>query len=136
MEGATLQLPKDLVEAAINQHVQIAMAQALGGQQRLLTQAVHQVLTSKVDSDGKPGRGYGSDREFITWAVDDALKSAVRRILEEELVKYEEDLRKNIADQLSRKNSPLVKQLAEGIVKGVISAAQNKYSFTVDIGQR
>ena len=31
METATLQLPKGLIEAAINQHVQVAIAQAMGG---------------------------------------------------------------------------------------------------------
>ncbi|MGE4243667.1 hypothetical protein [Ramlibacter sp.] len=136
MEGATLQLPKDLVEAAINQHVQIAITQALGGQQKLLAQAVHQVLTQKVDSDGKPGRGYGSDREFITWAVDESLRAAVKRVISEELVKYEDVLRQQISDQLSRKNSPLIKQLAEGVVKGAIDATKNQYSFHVEIKDR
>lgn len=132
METATLQLPKDLIEAAIQQNVAAAMTKAMGGYQSLMSEAVNRVLNQKVDSDGKPS-SYSSNIPFIQWAVGDALRSAVKAALAEEVVKYEAEVRRQIVEQLSKKNSPIVKQLVENMTKGLIEAATSKYQLTVKV---
>ena len=133
METATLQLPKDLIEAAINQHVQVAIAQAMGGRASILEQAVKQVLTAKVDNEGKPSRGYGNDIEFIQWAVRDTLQKAVKETLNAEIANHKEAIRKSIVELLSRKNSPLIKQMAEVMTAGIVSAASSRWNLTVNL---
>jgi len=133
METATLQLPKDLIEAAINQHVQVAIAQAMGGRANILEQAVKQVLTAKVDSEGKPSRGYGNDIEFIQWAVRDTLQKAVKETLNAEIVNHKEAIRKAIVELLSRKNSPLIKQMAEVMTAGMVDIASSQWRLTVNL---
>lgn len=134
METATLQLPKDLIEAAIRQQVQAAMAAAMGDQSRILSMAVHQVLTSKVDpDDGKPGRGYGRDVEFIQWAVQDTMKKAIKDALAEEIAKHKDRIQAQLVAELQKKNSPLMKQLVTGMVEGAIAPLSDKYRFTVNL---
>lgn len=132
METATLQLPKDLIEAAIQTNVAKAMSEAMGGYPALMSQAVERVLNQKVDSDGKPS-SYSSSITFIQWAVNNSLRKAVQDALAQEVTKYEGEVRRQIADQLARKNSPIVKQLVENMTKGLIEAATNKYRLTVTV---
>lgn len=136
METATLQLPKDLIEAAIKQNVTAALVAALGDKSRILTEAVSQVLTMKVDSEGKPGRGYGHDVEFIQWAVRDTMQAAIRQTLNEEIAKYKDTIRDHIAAQLSRKNSPLLKQLADSMAGAMVNAASDKWRLSVSFDER
>ena len=135
-ENATLQLPRDLIEGAINSHVQAAIAAALGDKAKILETAVAQVLTAKVDSEGKPGRGYGHDFEFIQWAVRDCIHKAVRQCLQAEIAKHQDTIRKNIAEQLAKKNSPLLKQLVETMTTGLVSVASDKWRLSVTYGDR
>lgn len=130
METATLQLPKDLIEAAIQTNVAKAMAEAMGGYNSLMAQAVERVLSQKVGSDGQPS-GYHNSTTFIQWAVNDQLRTAVQRALTEELAKHEAEIRRQIVGQLSKRNSPLIKQLVENMTKGLIEAATNKYRLSI-----
>ena len=124
METASLQLPKDMIEAAIQREISLSIAKSLGDSSRILDEVVKRVLTQKVDSYGKPS-SYSSNPEFISWAVDEALREAVKKSLREEIGKYGEIIKKNIADRLAKKNSPLLKQLVEGMTKGIVSALED-----------
>lgn len=135
-DNATLQLPRDLIEGAINAHIQTALAAALGDKAKILETAVAQVLTAKVDSEGKPGRGYGHDVEFIQWAVRDCVMKAVREALQQEITKHEAVIKKHIAEQLSRKNSPLLKQLVDTMTTGMVSAASDRWRLTVSYDEK
>jgi len=129
METASLQLPRDMIEAAIQREVSISISKALGDSAKILNEVVRQVLTSKVDRDGKPS-SYGG-LEFIKWAMEDSLKKAVKESINEEIGKYKDVIKKNITEQLAKKNSPLVKQLVDGMCTGVTQALENKWQITV-----
>lgn len=130
METATLQLPKDLIEAAINQQVQAAMAKALGASNRVLDMAVHQVLTSKVDESGK-ACSYGR-MEFIQWAVQDTMKTAIKEALNAEISKYKDRIHEQLVSELQKKNSPLLKRLVAGMVDGTVAGIADKYRLTIN----
>lgn len=130
-EQATIQLPRDLIESAIEKQVQIAMAAAMVGHEQLLRTAVTQVLDQKVDRDGKASWGHGE--AFIKWAVDQAIRKAVIKALETELVKYEKSIYDQIASDLSKKNSPLLKQLATAFAGGLVKASTSAWHMTVEL---
>lgn len=132
-EQATLQLPKDLIEAAINQNVQAAVCAALADKSQILQMAVGQVLTGKVDSEGKPCT-YSSAQPFIQWAVHASIKKAVQSVLEVELAKHHDAIRAEIARQITAKNSPLLKQLVEAMATGMVKATESKWTFSVNCG--
>lgn len=135
-DQASVLLPKDLVEGAIRTQVAAAMVAALGDKAALIETCVHRVLTQKVDRDGNVGRGYGNDEEFIQWAMKTAVVDAVKSVITEEVGKYKDTMRKHIAAQLSRKNSPLLKQLVDNMTEAVTTAAANKWMLTVNFGTR
>ena len=133
-DSPTFQIPKEVIEPIIQAHVTTAVTTALGGQARLLEAAITGVLTQKVDSDGKPSR-YSSDTQFIQWALREAVCNAVQRCLQEEVAKHEEQLRELLVAQLRKSNSPLVKNLVEGMTKGLINACGSKWQLSVTYGK-
>lgn len=133
-DSPTFQIPKEVIEPIIQAHVTSAVTAALGGQGRLLEAAITGVLTQKVDSNGKPSN-YGSDIQFMQWAMREAVCNAVQRSLQEEVAKHEEQIRELLVAQLRKSNSPLVKNLVEGMTKGVIDACSNKWHLSVTYGK-
>ena len=132
METASLQLPRDLIEAAINQQVQIAMATAFGQSDRLIQECVSAILTQKVGDDGKPS-SYSSSTTFVQWAVRDCLKKAVIDAITEQMAVHSDAIKEAIAKQLVNSRSPIVKNLAASLVDGMSKAVASRYMFTLEI---
>ena len=132
-ENPTFQIPKEVIEPIIQAHVTTAVASALGGQSRLIEQAITAVMTQKVDSNGNRSN-YNSDVQWLQWAMQEAVKKAVRAALESELAKQEELIRAHITSELKKSKSPLVKQLVEGMTKGVLNATANSWRLKVSYG--
>ena len=131
METATVQLPKDLIEAAIRSEVSTALVKAFGEHKVIIDRIVSSVLTQKVDREGKKSCGYNSDIEFVQWAAEDCLRKVVTEIMTAELVRYKTTIKENIIQQLSKKNSPLLKQLIESMTTGIITASESKWRINV-----
>lgn len=133
-ETPTFQIPKDVIEPIIKAHVCTAITTALGGQAKLIEDVVARILAQKVDSEGKPSTyAHSSDVEFIQWACRNAVRVAVTSTLQEEMGKYKETLRKHIAAALQKKDSPFIKQLAEGMVSGVSNPDAFKWRLKVEV---
>lgn len=129
-ENATLQLPKDLIEAVINQEIQKSIALALSDKQ-VFIQAVTSVLTSKVDGDGKYTNDSWRSRPYIEHAVDTAIKQAVKDVIATEIVSFKEQIKTLIAADLKRKNSPLLQNLVDVMTKGIVDASASSYRLEV-----
>lgn len=130
MTAPTFQIPTDVIEPIIQAHVTTAIITALGGHQHLMERAITGVLTQKVNSEGKPSN-YGSDIQYIQWAMQTAVTNAVTKVLQEEVAKQEDQIRALLTAELRKSKSPLVKQLIEGMTKGVVNATQNKWQIKV-----
>lgn len=135
METSTLQLPKELIEGIVQTQVSAAVSAALVDKDSLLRVAVTKVLTQKVDQNGKPS-SYSSATQYVDWLMNDMLKKVVQRTLEAEFSKHEKLIKEQIASQLSKKNSPLLKQLVNGLTTGVINASKQSYNLTVNVEAR
>lgn len=132
METASLQLPKDMIEAAIKQQVSVAIATALKGHEAIIDRAVNAVLSAKVDRNGGKD-AYGSGQPFIEWLCKDAIEKVVREVCVEEIEKIKPQVRESIVSYLAKKNSPLTKRLAEAMVDGVSQVLGSQYRSTVNI---
>lgn len=135
MEGASLTLPKDLIEAAINQHVALAVTKAFDGHSMIITKVVQTVLAEKVGHDGKPDT-YARDRgiPWAEWAMQKAIKDAVQKAIAEEVAKHEDALRTHIAAQIRNPKSPLFKQLVDSLTGGMVKVASDKWRVSVSYG--
>jgi galactose-1-phosphate uridylyltransferase len=133
-DNPTFQIPKDVIEPIIKAHVSTAITAALGGQSQLVSEAVRQVLFQKVDSNGETDRYQSTHSiERIQWLAKDVITKAIRASLEEEIAKHRDRLKTEIVAALSKKNSPLIKQLAEGLVTSFADPATLKWRLSVTV---
>lgn len=133
-DSPTFQIPKDVIEPIIQAHISAAIVSALSGRERLIEHAVTQVLTQKVDSDGKPSN-YSSSVQFVQWAMQNAVRKAVTAMLETEFAKQEEAIRALLTAELKKSKSPLVKQLVEGMTKAFTDPGNLKWRLKVSYGE-
>jgi len=129
MADPTFQIPKEIINPIIQASVNEAVLKALDGPHNIVTKAILDVLQTKVGEDGKPSN-YNSGRPWIDWVIGDCIKIAARKAVEAALADKQEHMKAELIKQLSAKRSPLVKQLAEAMVKGV-SADAIKYRLNV-----
>ncbi|RZZ85656.1 hypothetical protein [Pseudoxanthomonas winnipegensis] len=130
MNQPTLSIPKDIIEPIVQANIAAAVAGAMGPSGEILRQAVASILTMRVDHEGKPST-YGNNRTWIDWAIGDAIKKAARAAIEEQTANLQESIKAYIAAELKKKNSPIVKQIADGMLGAVFEPSNLRYKLTV-----
>jgi peptidyl-tRNA hydrolase len=136
-ESATLNVPNDVIEPIIQQHVAGAVAQALMGRDQLIAQCVTQVLNQKVDAEGKVSNySYHDSRTWLQWMMQQCVRKATKEALEAELAKHADAIKKAIVADLRSTKGKLAKQLAEGMVSALAHPDNLKYRLKVECDER
>ena len=118
------------VNKIVTSQLQAAVAASLGkyGEQ-FIASLVHQACSQKVDSEGKPGRGYGTNTPFIEWASQTAIRKAVNEVVLEWVAEQKEAIRKALVKQLSAGKNDLIKAMATSCADAVV----NKWNFQFNV---
>lgn len=128
----TFQIPKDVIEPIIQSHVAAAVSTALGGHALMVEKAVAQALNVKVDSEGKQS-GYRSDIPWLQWVMGECVRKAALEAVQEALIEQQGRIKKEIARELQKVNSPLAKRLIESMAGAIADHDALKYRLTVNI---
>ena len=80
-----IKISQDLVKPIIEAKVKAAIVQALDGEKQILEGILDAYMTQKVDSEGKVGRGYSSDKPRIDWLLKSCIENALRGAIKEHL---------------------------------------------------
>lgn len=132
MSAPTFQIPQDVIQPIIQANITAAIAQALGGSANVLEKAISTILSTQVDGEGKPSSySHHSHRSWLDWAVGDAIRKAARAAIEEQIATLQVALKEQMVAQLTKKNSPLIKQIAEGLAAGAFSPEAIKWRLTI-----
>lgn len=129
MAEPTFNIPKEIITPIIQAHVNEAVLRALDGPDRIVSEAILKVLNMEVDSEGKPTTYRGSP--WIDWVIGTCIQKAARAAIEEQLTKHGDKLKATLVRQMSLKNSPLVKQLVEGMVGAMTTPDTLKWRINV-----
>lgn len=132
MSSSTIQIPNDVIQPIVEAKVAAAITEALGGYDRLIESAVAQVLNQKVGADGRPTT-YSDARPWFKWVMQDCVQKAARAAIETYFKDHEELVKKAITVELTKKNSPLVKQLVGALISTVVNADALRYRMNVAV---
>ena len=134
-EDPTFKIPREVIQPIIEAKVSAALIEALGNQQWLVQNCISNVLDQKVNDQGGKCEDYYKDRAptFLQWSLTTCLKAQIKKVLQDEIVKHQELIAEGLRKELQKKNSPLVKQLIEGMTKSIISASTGQYTLTVNV---
>ena len=114
MSNPTLQIPKDIIEPIIQAEITKAIIEAMGPKQAVMQHAIASILNVKVDGEGKPA-SYGG-APWIDWVIGKEIRASATAAIVEHLATHGETIKKQLTAELAKKNSPMVKQLIEGMV--------------------
>lgn len=79
----------------------------------MIQQIVAGALTQRVDSEGKPRNGYGSDKTFVAWVCEDMIRKAVIEMFKARV----EELRPEIEKAVTREMRASAPAIAQALVK-------------------
>ena len=131
-ESSTIQIPNDVIQPIIEAKVTAAITEALGGYDKLIETAVSQTLNIKVDERGNPST-YSNAQTWFKWVMIECVRKAARAAIEDYFKNHEELVKKALTTELSKKNSPLVKQLIGTLVGSVINDDALRYRMNVSV---
>ena len=129
----TLAIPKDLIEPIIQANITAAVAQAIAPNGQMLQQAVATILSTRVDQNGTPTNSSYQTSTWLDWAVGNAIRAAAKAAITEQVQALESAVKAHIARELQKKNSPLVKQIADGMIGAAFSPDGLRYRLTVAV---
>jgi hypothetical protein len=129
---STIQIPNEIIQPIVEAKVTAAITEALGGYDRLIETAVAQVLNQKVNNEGVPSN-YSDARPWFKWVMTDCVKKAARTAVEDYFKDHAELIKKAITTELSKKNSPLIKQLVSTLIGSVVNADALRYRMNVSV---
>lgn len=127
---ATVNIPKDVLAPIIQAQITAVLAEALGAQRNVLEMAVVAVLNGKVDSNLQP-QNYGEP--FHKVLIDKTMREAVAAAMKEAVGKHRDLVYNAVLKELTKKNSPWVKQLVKGMVESVFDPTKLGYRLDVKI---
>lgn len=110
----TIAIPRDIIEPIIQAEITKSIIEAMGPKQAVMQQAIAAILNLSVDSDGKPSSYNG--RPWIDWIIGKEIRAAAQAAIVEHLATHADVIKKQLSTELAKKNSPLVRQLVEGMV--------------------
>lgn len=131
-DTASLQLPKDLVEASIEKALREAIAAQLVDQDRLIQKMAYEILNQKVDDSGKPSR-YSYAKPFLEWVCSETIRESIVEVFQEEIKSRKSILKEALNAELKKKNSPIVRSLMNATADGLIKATESKWKFQLQI---
>lgn len=134
-EQPTIAIPRDVIEPIIQARVTAAVTEALGGYGRLVETAIAQVINMQVDASGNHSN-YSTNVTWLTWAMRDCVKKAASEAIQsyfKEHAEHAEIIKKQIATELSKKNSPLVKQLINALIATTVNEDTIRYKVNVNV---
>jgi hypothetical protein len=131
-ETATMQLPMDLIKPAIEAKVNAAVIEALGSMDHLIIRVVEQIMTQKVNHEGKH-ESYDSYNKvpWLTWAVEDATKTAIKKAIQEHISTNSDKIKAAIDTEMRKSKSPLVQSLVTAMAEGIAKATAEEYRIKV-----
>lgn len=132
-ENATIQIPKDMLEPAIQAQVSKALVEALNIKGDLLSALAEKVLSQPVDSSGKPSTYSGDrDRTWLRYMIESMTREAVIDAIKAQTDDFRANVRAAVEKELKKPNSKLVKEISDGAASAVMAAANGGWRISVN----
>ena len=132
MTNATLQVPHDVIDPIVKAEVTKAVIEAMGNKGAILTEAIASILNTKVNGEGKiDSYNHRDSQSWLDWAIGNGLRSAAKEAITVVMEQHKEVIKAAMIAQLKQKNSPLVKQLVEGIINAASHPDVLKYKISI-----
>ena len=125
----SINVSPEVVRPIIEAKIQAAIVAELERDKNLVSKMVAAALNIKVDSEGKPGRGYGGEIPYIEFLCRQAIHNAAQGAMKEYLAENADMLKQAVKEQLGKHGE----DLAAAFVNGLVNAVESKWKFQCDV---
>jgi len=126
-ETVSLTISKEIVNPIVDAKIKDAIIAAMGGQSQLIEKVVTQVLSTKVDSEGKVN-SYSSENKhsWLDVVVTKQIKAAVEEQLKSVVADCSTQIREELIKQLQSKKG--ASKIAEALVTCLAGSFANNWT--------
>jgi hypothetical protein len=128
----SLNVSKEVIAPIVNQHIKNAVIEAMGGKDELISKVVNNILTQKVDANGKVGN-YSSDNKYnwidivLTKEIQEQVKNELQSLIKESASKIKKELINKLKTQAG------ASQVANALLAGLADTFKSNWSSKVAI---
>jgi hypothetical protein len=131
LANLNIEIDPDVVNAIVQRKVEEAIKESMVNKDDVLDRLVKQMLTLKVDGDGKPSEYRGSI-PYIEWAAHAAMRKAAKDGLDAAFAKKQAEITAKVQAQIEKSSN----KLAQALVSGLADSLKASWSSTVRIELR
>ena len=136
-EQASVNIPKDLLEPIIRQHIAAGVVAAIGDPAELIRQVVEKSLKVKVDSDGKVNDySHYNQHDFIDSIASKAIREATKAAVIEYVKEQQPAIQAAVKAHLSKRTSAVAKALVDGLIASTEQRWDLKCEFIANRNER
>lgn len=128
--GVDMHVDPDYLEKVVHQTVLAGVSAALNGKDEIVSQLVHDVLTTKVDKRGKiSSYPKDNDQTLLEYLVRKELKSVALEEVENEVEKARPKLKRKIREEIKKEST--TDKLVESFLNAVTDAVGNSWRCSI-----
>ena len=127
-----ISIDKSVIEANVTKLVAGAIADALGDKEKIVQIAVEQVLSSYVDSDGKPcGKNSYYARPYIQYIAEKTVEDTIRKQIAETIEENKDAFKEAIKKELSKPN--VRNKIGSSFIEALLATSKEKWRVPIQI---
>jgi hypothetical protein len=128
-EQASVNIPKDLLEPIIRQHIAAGVVAAIGDPATLIRAVVERACKEKVNSEGKKSQfEYDNKYDFVEAIAGQAIRAATKKAV----LAYVEEQRPAIEAAVVAHLKRSTSKFAKALVDGMIASTHQRCDVTVE----
>lgn len=136
-EQASVNIPKDLLEPIIREHIAAGVVAAIGDPATLIRQLVEKAASAKVDMNGEVSR-YCSDNKysFIEAVATRTLHESIKAAIVEYVKEQRPAIQAAVKSHLAKRTSAVAKALVDGLIASTEQRWDLKCEFIANRNER
>lgn len=130
--GLDLKIDQEAITGVIKQMVNAGIVQALDEKNNIASSIVNQVLSMKVDDEGKVS-SYSSYNKYtlLEYCVKQMIKDESLNVIKEVMEEKREDIRGMIKREMSKKET--IDSFYKAFLSGVVDSIDSTYRTTINV---
>ena len=129
-EMMNLSINKEMLTPVIEEQVKAMMATILGGKDEIVDKLINQILTTKVDRNGKP-TSYSDGKPYFEWILKDEITKVLKELITEEVKSRASSLKKIIKKQIQTEVG--ANKIADALLNGLNDTVNDTWRSTFNI---
>ncbi len=130
MSNLSLNLPSELIERAVRDKINAAIAAQLGDPEVLIGRLVSAALSQKVNCEGvKDTSSYRNEYDFLDVVVGEFIRDAAKLALKEYLTENEKIIKDCVKKEIAKSPSKMAKVFMDGLMDSMTCAYRSNVSI-------